>query len=204
MGFYGKWILPRLTDLAMRHREAMRYREKVVPQARGTVLEIGAGSGLNLPLYSPTIERYYGLDPSEALLAMARRRAADARFPVTFFAHPAEQIPLGDGSVDTVVMTWVLCSIPDPSRALAETKRVLRTGGVLLFAEHGLAPDGGVRAWQRRLNPVWRKISGGCNLDRRMDALIREAGFGLVELETGYAKGPRPMSYIYSGRAVCN
>jgi ubiquinone/menaquinone biosynthesis C-methylase UbiE len=201
MGFYEKWILPRLTDLAMRNKEATRFRARVVPAARGTVLEIGIGSGLNLPFYGEGVIRVYGLDPSEELLDMARKIAARAPFPVELLMQSGEEIPLGDDTVDTVVSTWTLCTIPDPIKALKEMKRVLKPSGMFIFAEHGLAPEASVRAWQERLNPLWRKVTGGCNLNRKMDDLIRAAGFSLVELDTEYARGLRPMSYIYSGRA---
>lgn len=201
MNFYEKRILPRLTDLAMRNKEATRYRSQVVPQAGGVVLEIGVGSGLNLPFYGAAVARLLALDPSEELLRMARKKAGRAAFPIEFLAHPGEEIPLDDHSVDTVVTTWTLCTIPEPVKALSEMKRVLRPDGTLLFAEHGLAPEPGVRAWQERLNPLWRRFTGGCNLNRKVDELIRRSGFGIVQLEMAYAKGLRPMSYIYSGRA---
>ena len=201
MGCYERWILPRLLDLVMRHREATRYRAQIVPQARGTVLEIGVGSGLNLPFYDAGVEKIYGLDPSLELLAMAGRRARATAFPVEFLAHPAEAVPLPDASVDSVVMTWTLCSIADPLRALHEMRRVLRPGGLLLFAEHGLAPEAGVQGWQQRLDPLWGRIAGGCHLNRKMDALITAAGFHIRTLHTGYAGGPRPMSYVYAGGA---
>ena len=201
MSFYDKWILPRLVDLAMRNKEATRYRSQIVPQARGTVLEIGVGSGLNLPFYLAGVEQLYGLDPSEELLKMAKEKARGVALPVEFLGHSGEEIPLDDGSVDTVVTTWTLCSIPDPVKALKEMKRVLRPGGTLLFAEHGLAPEARVQRWQERLNPLWGSITGGCNLNRKMDDLIRTSGFRIVELDMEYAKGPRPMSYIYFGSA---
>jgi len=201
MSFYDRWILPRLVDIAMRNKEATRYRSQIVPHARGTVLEIGVGSGLNLPFYGTGVEQLYGLDPSQELLVMARKKSRALAFPVDFLAHPGEEIPLDDGCVDTVVTTWTLCSIPDPLQALKEMKRVLKPGGVLLFAEHGLAPEAQVQRWQQRLNPLWRRLAGGCNLNRKMDQLIRAAGFRIAELETAYAQGPRPLSYIYCGRA---
>jgi ubiquinone/menaquinone biosynthesis C-methylase UbiE len=202
MSFYEKWILPRLIDLGMRTKEAMRYRSQVVPQARGIVLEVGVGSGLNLALYGGSVEHVYALDPSEELLKMARKKARDAGTPVEFLAHSGEDIPLEDASVDTVVTTWTLCSIPDPARALKEMRRVLKPEGVLLFAEHGLAPDDAVRRWQERLNPLWGRFTGGCNLNRKIDGLIGAANFTITQIDTGYAKGPRPMSYVYAGRAV--
>jgi ubiquinone/menaquinone biosynthesis C-methylase UbiE len=185
----------------MRDKEIARYRSRVVPQASGTVLEIGIGSGLNLPYYGPGVERLYALDPSPELLAMARERAHAVAFPVDILERSAEELPLEDACVDTVVTTFTLCSIPRIGRALEELKRVLRPNGALLFAEHGLAPDATVQRWQHRVNPLWRKVAGGCNLDRRIDALIQAAGFALPALDAGYARGPRFLSYIYSGRA---
>lgn len=202
MKIYDDYILPRLIDLCMRNEEATRYRSRIVPEARGKVLEIGIGSGLNLPFYREGVERLYGVDPSEALLALARKKAHATHCPVEFLECSAESIPLADCSVDTVVMTFTLCSIPDPGRALREMRRVLKPQGVLLFAEHGLAPETGVQRWQRRLTPLWRRIGGGCHLDRKMDALIGEAGFSMAQLVTEYARGPRPMAYIYCGRAL--
>jgi ubiquinone/menaquinone biosynthesis C-methylase UbiE len=202
MGFYDKWILPRLTDLAMRNKEATRYRAQLLPQAKGVTLEVGVGSGLNLPFYGPQVDRLYAVDPSEELLRMAEKKVRGAPFPVELLARSAEEIPIDDGAVDTVVTTWTLCTIPDPLKALAEMRRVLKPGGVLLFAEHGLAPEASVQRWQRRLNPLWNKLAGGCNLDRKMDELILGAGFRILELTTEYAKAPRPMNYIYIGRAA--
>jgi ubiquinone/menaquinone biosynthesis C-methylase UbiE len=201
MSIYQKWILPRLVDLTMRNKAATRYRSLIVPKARGTVLEIGVGSGLNLPFYGIGVEHLYGLDPSEELLAMAGKKARGIAFPIDFIAHGSEEIPLGDSSVDTVVMTWTLCSIPDPVKAMKEIERVIKPGGTLLFVEHGLAPEIRVQAWQQRLNPLWSKLTGGCNLNRKMDQLIRTAGFDLAQLKTEYAEGPRPLSYMYSGQA---
>ena len=204
MNVFRKWLLPRLTDLAMRNKEATRYRSQLVPEACGTVLEIGAGSGLNLPFYGTAVNRLYALDPSEELLEMARKKASAAAFPVEFLTHTKEEIPLDDRSLDVVVTTWTLCSIPDPIKALKEMRRVLKPGGTLLFAEHGLAPDAGVRVWQDRLNPLWRKVTGGCNLNRKPDELIQASGFRFIQLDAAYAKGLRPMSYMYFGRAQPN
>ena len=201
MSFYQKWMVPRLVDAVMRNRAATRYRSLIVPKACGTVLEIGVGSGLNLPFYGAGVEHLYGLDPSEELLAMARKNARAIAFPIDFLAHASEAIPLDDSSVDTVVMTWTLCSIAEPVKALKELRRVIKPGGALLFVEHGLAPERRVRAWQQRLNPLWSKLTGGCNLNRKMDQLISAAGFDLAELKTEYAEGPRPLTFMYSGRA---
>jgi ubiquinone/menaquinone biosynthesis C-methylase UbiE len=201
MNLYERWILPRLLDLVMRNKEVTRFRARLIPQARGATLEVGVGSGLNLPFYGARVERLVAVDPSEELLRMAKRRARGAAIPIEFIPHTAEALPLADASVDTAVFTFTLCTIPDPLKALREARRVLKPSGELLFAEHGLAPDEGVQRWQRRLNPLWRRVAGGCNLDRKIDALIGAAGFRLAGLQTEYAKGPRPMSYVYSGRA---
>jgi len=201
MNLYAHWLLPRLIDLAMRNPQATRQRQAMVPAACGRVLELGAGSGLNLPYYGAGVTELYALDPSAQLLAMARGKRAGAGFPVTFLPCSAEAIPLASGSVDTVVSTWTLCSIADALRALGEARRVLAPGGTLIFVEHGLAPDAGVRRWQRRLNPLWRRIAGGCNLDRSVDGLVRAAGFEITDLHAEYLQGPRPFTYTYSGRA---
>jgi ubiquinone/menaquinone biosynthesis C-methylase UbiE len=201
MSFYDKWIFPWLVDITMRNREATRYRSIIVPKATGRVLEIGVGSGLNFPFYEKNVEKLYALDPSDELIAMARKKARDIAVPVTFLPHVGEAIPLDDHCVDTVVMTWTLCSIPDPLKALAEMRRVLKRQGTLLFVEHGLAPDPGVQRWQNKLNRVWNRMSGGCNLNRKTDELIQSSGFEIVELDKEYAKGPRLMSFMYSGRA---
>lgn len=204
MSLYRDWILPQLLDVAMRAPEAARYRSRIVPRAQGRVLEIGIGSGLNLPWYGPAVGSLCGLDPSAELLRMTARRAVKAQIALDLLEHSAERIPLEAQSVDTVVMTWTLCSIPDPLRALSEVRRVLKPEGELLFVEHGLASSERVRAWQHRLNAMWNRIAGGCNLNRKIDELITAAGFRVTDLDTGYAHGPkfgRPWSFMYSGCA---
>jgi ubiquinone/menaquinone biosynthesis C-methylase UbiE len=201
MGFYDRVILPRLINLAMRSNRLVGYRQSTIEAARGLVLEIGIGSGMNLPLYGPPVTRVCGIDPSPELLRLAGRRAAEASVPVSLVRASAEQIPFRDAAFDTLVMTWTLCSIPDPGAALREMRRVLRPGGRLLFVEHGLAPEPGVVRWQRRLTPCWRRIGGGCHLDREMDDLIRAAGFAIDALDTGYMPGPKPWTFMYQGRA---
>jgi ubiquinone/menaquinone biosynthesis C-methylase UbiE len=198
---YDRWILPPVLDLDMRQRQLEKYRRKVVVAASGRVLEIGVGSGLNFPLYGKQVEVVFGLDPSPRLLAIARRRGAEAGIHSSLLLGSATAIPLADETVDTVVMTWTLCSIPDPLSALREMRRVLKPAGRLLFVEHGLSPEPAVERWQHRLTPAWRHIAGGCHLDRKMDDLIRSAGFDLTELRTEYARGPRPMTYMYEGCA---
>ena len=201
MGLYQRYVLPRLINLSMQNRAVRAERARFVPLASGTVLEVGLGSGLNLPLYSPAVERLYGLDPSLELQKMARRRARDARFPIEFIAGSGERIPMEDETVDAVVTTWTLCSIPDPVTALTEMKRVLNPGGRLIFIEHGRSPDARVVSWQDRLTPVWRRLAGGCHLNRKIDALILAAGFRIAEIETAYMKGPKPLVYLYKGVA---
>ncbi len=204
MTLYENWILPPILDLVMRQKQLAKYRRAVVATAHGKVLEIGVGSGLNLPLYGKQIELVYGIDPSPRLLAMARRRAATSSVPVELLLGSATAIPLEDGAVDTVVMTWTLCSIPDPLAALREMRRVLKPNGNLCFVEHGLSPDPTVERWQHRITPAWRRIAGGCHLDRKIDDLIRLAGFDLTNLQVEYALGPRAMSYMYEGCACRN
>ena len=202
MSFYARRVLPHIINLAMKNKDLTRLRGAWVPQARGEVLEVGIGSGLNLPFYSSEVARVYGIEPSVALQEMARRRAAVGRTKVEFLSQSAEEVlPLADKSVDTIVMTWTLCSIPDAPRALAQMKRVLKADGRLLFIEHGRSPDAGVVAWQDRLTPVWKNIGGGCHLNRKIDELLTTAGFVIAELKTSYLPGPRPMTYTYQGFA---
>jgi ubiquinone/menaquinone biosynthesis C-methylase UbiE len=202
MSFYARRVLPHIINLAMKNKDLTRLRGAWVPQARGEVLEVGIGSGLNLPFYSSEVARVYGIEPSVALQEMARRRAAVGRTRVEFLSQSAEEVlPVADKSVDTIVMTWTLCSIPDAPRALAQMKRVLKADGRLLFIEHGRSPDAGVVAWQDRLTPVWKKIGGGCHLNRKVDELLTTAGFVIAELKTSYLPGPRPMTYTYQGFA---
>ncbi len=201
MSIYERWVLPPLLDLVMRQSQIERYRRELIPSARGRILEVGIGSGLNLPLYAAGVNTVVGLDLSERLLSMARRRAAKANVSVDLMQGSATAIPLDNDSVDMVVMTWTLCSISDPLAAVREMRRVLKPGGALLFVEHGLSPEPGVARWQHRLTPIWRHISGGCRLDRKVDDLIRAGGFDVAELKTEYAQGPQPMTYMYEGKA---
>jgi ubiquinone/menaquinone biosynthesis C-methylase UbiE len=201
MSFYNDRILPHLVNLAMRGRHMLPYRERVLPVAEGRVLEVGIGSGLNLPFYGPQVREILGLDPSAKLIAMASRVAGRSRAPVTLIEGTAEAVPLDKRSVDTVVTTWTLCSIPAAVHALEEMRRVLKPGGQLLFVEHGLAAEDNVRKWQDRLTPVWKRIGGGCHLNRPITSMIESAGFTITEVKTGYAKGPKPTSFMYEGRA---
>lgn len=201
MNFYDHWVLPPILDLVMQQHQLQRYRREVVAAASRQVLEVGVGSGLNFPLYGKQVEAVVGIDPSRRLLAIARRRADTAGVHAEFLLGSATAIPLTDNTIDTVVMTWALCSIPDPLVALREMRRVLKLDGKLLFVEHGLSPEPKVERWQHRLTPLWCHVAGGCHLNRKMDNLIRSAGFELTELRTEYANGPRPMTYMFLGRA---
>ena len=173
----------------------------MLPAATGIVVEVGIGSALNLPYYPPQVEHLYGIDMSSGLLRMARRRTAGAPFPVTLLKQPAEKLPIDDRSADTVVMTFVLCSITDSLGALGEAKRILKRNGRLIFLEHGLAPEPKIQSWQNRITPVWRRIGGGCCLNKKIDGLISQAGFTITELHNCYAPGPKPMTYVYRGFA---
>ena len=201
MGFYNDFILPKLCDLAMRNKQLLPFRERVIGAAEGRVLEIGVGSGRNLPFYRPPAREVLALEPAPRLVTMARSASCASSMPISFLEASAEAIPLDQHSVDTIVMTWTLCSIPRAGTALADMRRVLRPGGKLLFVEHGLAPDDGVRRWQDRLTPMWKCIGGGCHLNRPISSLIEGAGFQLERLETSYMLGPKPMTFMYEGSA---
>jgi ubiquinone/menaquinone biosynthesis C-methylase UbiE len=199
--FYQDQIVPLLINWSMRQRNLTAYRSRIVPAAEGRVLEIGIGSGLNLPFYSRNATHVVGLEPSPRLLAMARRVEDTGCGSIEFIEGSAEAIPLNDASVDTVVTTWTLCSIADAPLALREMRRVLRPGGHLLFVEHGRAPDANVMWWQDRLTPFWKRLGGGCHLNRAIGTLIEHAGFQFDRLETGYMRGPKPMTFMYEGSA---
>jgi ubiquinone/menaquinone biosynthesis C-methylase UbiE len=200
--FYNKYVLPRLIDLGMRNKESSRLRAECIPQARGSVLEIGIGSGLNLPFYSSQVRSVRGIDPSMELQRMAATKASTVSFEVQFLRQSAEQpLPLADSSIDTIVMTWSLCSIPNPEIALQQMKRVLKPDGRMIFIEHGRSSDPAVVAWQDRMTPVWKRVAGGCHLNRNIDRLIRTAGFRIIEEKKFYLAGPRAMTYTYQGIA---
>jgi ubiquinone/menaquinone biosynthesis C-methylase UbiE len=201
MGFYNDIILPRLCDLAMRNKQLRPFRERVIGAAEGRVLEIGVGSGMNLLFYRPPVREVLALEPDRRLMTMAQRASLATSVPVNFLEASAEAIPLDRHSVDTVVTTWTLCSIPQAGTALSEMRRVLRPGGKLLFVEHGLSPDEGVRRWQDRLTPLWRRFSGGCHLNRPIRSMIEGEGFRIDRIETGYIPGPKPMTFMYEGSA---
>ena len=202
MGFYERKILPALIDFSMRQRPIMKQRAKVIPLARGKVLEVGIGSGLNLQFYRrENVERIWGLDPSLELQQRARSRAAAAEIDVEFIGLSGEQIPIDSAFFDTVVVTYTLCSIPDVARALDEMARVLKSGGRILFCEHGISPDVHVRRRQHSFDRWWPRVAGGCHLTRPVPELLRQAGFRLEELNAAYLPGPKPLTYNYWGAA---
>jgi ubiquinone/menaquinone biosynthesis C-methylase UbiE len=200
-GFYERRILPHVIQMGMRQEMLRPIRRRLAAAAEGRVLEIGVGAGLNLPLYTDRVTSVLGIDPSPAMLAMARDAVVQATVPVELGSGSAEAIPAETASIDTLLSTWTLCSIPDVMRALAETRRVLKPGGRLLFGEHGLAPDARVRRWQHRLTPLWKRLAGGCHLDRDIRGLVEGAGFAIEHLDVGYLPGPRPMTFMYEGSA---
>lgn len=202
MSFWANHALPFLVEKGCRSRVILDERRRWIPRAHGQVLELGVGSGLNLAFYDAArVAKVTGIDPSAPLLARAGTRAAGAPVPVELVEAPAEALPFDAGSFDSAVVTYSLCSMADPARALVELRRVLRPGGALMFVDHGLAPDAGTRGWQRRLTPLWRRFTGGCHLDRDIAAILRGAGYQIDELDTGYTGGVRWLSYTYQGTA---
>lgn len=202
MSFYADRVLPHLIHFACSSKPNRKQREKIVPLAEGDVLEIGFGSGLNLPFYDRRkVRKLWALEPSEGMRRKARPMVEAAALDVEFIGLPGEEIPLDDGSADTVLVTYTLCTIADAVRALKEMRRILKPEGSLLFCEHGLAPDAEVRRWQHRVNPTWQRIAGGCNMDRDIPGLLAQGGFEVKGFEMGYIPGLRILSYNYWGRA---
>tara|TARA_Y100000813_G_scaffold198331_1_gene186128 strand:- start:975 stop:1595 length:621 start_codon:yes stop_codon:yes gene_type:complete len=204
MSLYDKYVLPKFLNCACGSNPISRQRQKVVPLVEGKVLEVGVGSGLNLPFYDKSkIDELWGLDPSEELSDMARKVADRENIVVNFISSGAEEIPLPDSYFDSVLITYTMCTIPEVARANKEIKRVLKRGGKLIFCEHGEAPDENIRKWQKRINPFWGKLAGGCNINRKIPSLIQNAGFEIVELEEMYLpKTPKIAGYNYWGYAV--
>jgi ubiquinone/menaquinone biosynthesis C-methylase UbiE len=201
MAFWTERILPRLVDRALQMPEINARRAEVCQGLHGRVLEIGFGSGLNLRYLPSELDRVLAVEPSELAWQLAQPRVAARSVPVERIGLDGEQVNLPEGSVDGVLSTFTLCTIPDVQSALAEVRRVLKPGGALHFLEHGRSPDPAVLRWQHRLHPVHSRLVGGCNLDRPIDELITSAGLEIVEIELGYGQGPRPFSFLYRGRA---
>lgn len=202
MGFYENRILPHIINLACGIKPVRRQRQKLVPEARGKILEVGMGTGLNMPYYTrDMVEVIYGLEPNAKSCQMAAGPIGKAGLNVNMIGLDGQQIPLDDNSVDTVVLTYTLCTIPDAHKAMTEMRRVLKPGGKLLFSEHGKAPDAAVKKWQDRINPMWKIISGGCNLNRDIPTLIKNGGFDIESLDEMYLPGPKFAAYTYWGCA---
>ena len=203
LGFYDKYILPKFLNCACGSKPINYQRDKIVPLAKGVVLDIGIGSGLNIPFYNKSnIDCLYGLDPSEELLKIAKSVAKKNELKVEFLECGAEAIPLPDQSIDTVLVTYTMCTIPDIKLSNSEIMRVLKPEGQLLFCEHGLAPDKNIAKWQRRINPIWSKIAGGCNLNRDIPKLITSSGFKISNMEEMYLPStPKFAGYNYWGVA---
>ncbi len=201
--WYARRVFPFLLDRACGVPAVEALRRRVVPEARGRVIEIGLGTGRNLPHYDATkVTEVVGVDPAGGMLKRAEARALAAAFPVSLRQLSGEALPFEQDEADSVVCTFSLCTIPDPAAALAEMRRVLKPGGRLLFAEHGASPDPGVRRWQDRLNGLWGRVAGGCNINRPIFTLLSDAGFRLDRPETGYLPGtPKIFGYGYSGVA---
>ncbi len=203
MKLYDEYVLPHLINCACGLREIDSQRAKVVPLAQGKVLEIGMGSGLNLKHYDVNkVEMVWGLEPSSGMRRKAQANLAQSKVSVKWLDLPSESIPLADNSVDTIVLTYTLCTIADYETALSEMKRVLKGDGKLIFSEHGEAPDVDIQKWQRRVNPIWKRLAGGCNLNRKIPSLISSAGFLISELNQCYLKGPKVATYQYFGVAA--
>jgi ubiquinone/menaquinone biosynthesis C-methylase UbiE len=202
MSFYEDRVLPHLIQLACSSKPASKQREKIVHRAYGDVLEVGFGGGLNLPYYDRTnVRRVFGLEPSAGMRRSAARQIDASGIDVELIDLPGEEIPLDNHSVDSILVTFTLCTIPDVAAALSGMRRVLKPGGHLFFCEHGKSPDPGVHRWQRRMNPAWRVVSGGCNMDRDIPALLEAGGFTIEEDNRMYIPGIRALSYNFWGTA---
>lgn len=202
MGFYEERILPRFVDLALSGKPFAELRARVASGLEGDVLEVGFGSGRNVPFYPASVKRVRAVDPAVASRKIAAKRLAESPVPVEFVGLDGQQLPLEDASVDHVLTTWTLCTIPDVERALGEMRRVLRPGGALHFVEHGRSPDAKVARWQDRLTPLQRRVAGGCHLNRPIDALIGSAGLEITGIENFYMRGPRAFGYMFEGVAT--
>ena len=202
MGIYQDQVLPRITDAVMSRREFTPIRARVSAALRGEVLEIGFGSGLNVPHYPAAVTHVRAVDPATAGRRLAAKRLAASPVPVEYIGLNGQELPLDPASVDHVLTTWTLCTIPDVGRALSEVYRVLRPGGSFHFVEHGRSPDFRIARWQDRLTPLQRRLAGGCRLNRPIAQLVADSGLDLTRMENYYAKGPKPFGYMFEGRAT--
>lgn len=205
MALWREHVVPRLTDVMLGTNEVRGHRRRVITGLQGEVVEIGFGSGLNVPLYPAEVKTVYAVDPSAVGRKLATKRVDASTVPIRFVGLDGQDLPLDDESVDAALSTFTLCTIPDVTRALREVRRVLRPGGQFHFLEHGLCPEASTARWQHRLNGFQQRIAGGCNLDRPIDRLVRDAGFEIQELRNDWFKGPppsKPWGYLYEGTAI--
>jgi ubiquinone/menaquinone biosynthesis C-methylase UbiE len=204
MNFYERRVLPHVINCACGTKAFHKQREKVVPCAHGRVVEIGIGTGLNLPHYDGNrVTEVIGIDPSERSWELAQERVAQVSFPVEYRALSGDKLPLEDDSMDSAVITYSLCTIPDPVAALVELKRVVKPGGEIWFSEHALAPDADVQKWQNRINPLWMRIAGGCHINRNIPNLFEAAGIAIADLKSMYLpKSPRIAGFNVWGKAL--
>lgn len=201
MSYYEEQVVPRVIDVMLGTKAVGKLRQEVASALSGEVLEVGFGSGLNVPFYPPAVTHVQAVDPAMVGRKLAAKRIVASHVPIEFVGLDGEHLPVESGSIDHVLITWTMCTIPDIETALSEMRRVLRPGGQMHFIEHGLAPDANVVKWQHRLNPLEKRLAGGCNLNRPIDTLIQGAGFRFDELNTFYGKGPKSFSYFYEGVA---
>ncbi len=202
MGFYEDKVLPRIVDVALGSKRLGKLRRRVAAGLEGEVLEVGFGSGRNVPYYPETVTRVQAVDPATLGRRLAEERVAASSVPIEYVGLDGESLPLADASVDHVLTTWTLCTIPDVEQSLREMRRVLRPGGSVHFLEHGRAPDEKVVRWQDRLTPLQRRIAGGCHLNRPIDRLVTDAGFEITSLDRYYVPGPRFFGFMYEGVAT--
>jgi SAM-dependent methyltransferase len=204
MGVWADQVVPRLAEASLRSREIGELRREACAPLAGRVLELGFGSGLNVRWYPPAVTSVAAVEPSDVAWRMSERRRARTTVPIERRGLDGQRLEEADASYDAVLTTFTLCTIPEVDRALAEVRRVLRPGGLLCFLEHGLAPDQAVAAWQRRLEPMQRRLAGGCHLTRAVPELLQRAGLTVVVLQSSYLPGPRiarPWTYGYLGSA---
>jgi len=202
MGFYQDEIVPRIINAVMNSGEFARIRQRVAADLRGDVLEVGFGSGLNVAHYPPAVRRVLAVDPATVGRKLAAKRIAISPVAVEWVGLDGQQLPLESDSVDHVLTTWTMCSIPDVERALREIRRVLRSGGSLHFVEHGRSPQPSVARWQDRLTPLQRRLAGGCHLNRPIDQLVAGSGLEIARLDNYYARGPKTFGYMFEGTAT--
>lgn len=202
MGFYEQQMVPRFINVVLGGKQFARLRERVAAGLEGEVVEVGFGSGLNVPYYPASVTRVQAVDPATVGRKLAEKRVAASTVPIEYVGLDGENLPIDDASIDHVLTTWTLCTIPDVHRALGEMHRVLRPGGTLHFLEHGRSPDPKVERWQDRMTPIQRRIGGGCHFNRPIDQLLIDAALDITQLDNYYVKGPKTAGYMYEGVAT--